>query len=73
MNRFLGDESVSLPDTTSIQLLHVHVELLQSFLFFGICTRVYCIFSSAFTARICDLDFSDLDFFFLIFCWIARS
>lgn len=43
------------------------------FFFFGICTRVYCIFSSAFTARICDLDFSDLDFFFLIFCWIARS
>lgn len=37
------------------------------FFFFGICTRVYCIFSSAFTARICDLGFFDLDFFFLFY------
>lgn len=74
LNRFLGDESVSLPDTTSIQLLHVHIELLQSFLFFFrylykgilyIFFGIYCTYirSGLFRSR----------FFFLIFYWIARS
>lgn len=73
MNRFTGDESVSLPDTICVQLLHVHVELLQSFLFFRYLHKGTLYIFSAFTVRICDLGFFDLDFFFLIFCWIARS
>lgn len=44
LNRFLGDESVSLPDTICVQLLHVHVELLQPFLFLSVFAQGYIVY-----------------------------
>lgn len=74
LNRFLGDESVSLPDTICVQLLHVHVELLPSFLFSSVFVQGYIVyFFGIYCTYACDLGFFDLDLFFLIFCWIARS
>lgn len=45
----LWDESVSLPDTICVQLLHVHVELLPSFLFFRYLHKGILYIFSAFT------------------------
>lgn len=47
------------------------------FFFFRYLHRGILYIYSAFTVRICDLGFFDLDFFsfsgFYFFCWIARS
>lgn len=44
LNRFPRDESVSLPDTICVQLLHVHVELLPSFFFFSVFAQGYIVY-----------------------------
>lgn len=59
MNRFLGDESVSLPDTICMYMLNC----CSLFFFFSVFAQGYIVFFSASTARICDLGFFDLDSF----------
>lgn len=49
------------------------LNLLPSFLFFGICTRVYCIFFRHLQYVYAIWAFSISILFFLFFCWIARS
>lgn len=56
LNRFTGDESVSLPDTLNCCSL---------FFFFRYLHKGILYMFSAFTVRICDLGFFDLDSFFL--------